>query len=177
VSIYSSDDPVDVQASLAYYGSVNNDPANNGQSFWDNFIFGSNFYVPNDTPLANDFLHSSAGCPNCGTLWSTSAIVGNVAGAATVAVTGAGTAWMASEEAPAITQFFFGRAGSGPSQINSGIFNSNNYFRAGSGWSGSASAGQNVFRISIGSGGNTIHLLDIPWAGGLPPVWPISILP
>jgi hypothetical protein len=81
------------------------------------------------------------------------------------------TGFIAIEEAPALAQALFGRAGPRPSQINSGLFNSSRWLRVGSGWNGV----QNVFRISGAVLGGA-HLLDIPWQGGLPPVWPLSIL-
>lgn len=49
-------------------------------NFSNNWVFGSNFYVPNDTALENDFLHPFAG------LWSASALVGNAFAGATGAV-------------------------------------------------------------------------------------------
>jgi RHS repeat-associated protein len=95
----------------------------------------------------------------------------------TMIVAGANGVAIGVTEGPAATQFLFGRSSTGVNQINSGILNSNPWLRIGSGWEGTGEAGQNLFRISIGRGSSTIHLLDIPWQGGLPPIWPPSILP
>jgi hypothetical protein len=128
--------------------------------------------LPNgDRAVGIDVFRNSKQCPNCGTIMRSANDWGTGISIALGAELAVATGFIAIEEAPALAQALFGRAGPRPSQINSGLFNSSRWLRVGSGWNGV----QNVFRISGAVLGGA-HLLDIPWQGGLPPVWPLSIL-
>jgi RHS repeat-associated protein len=132
--------------------------------------------LPNgDVAVGWDFLRNSRQCHTCGNITNSAATWGNATAVALGVVAATATGAIAYEEAPALVQALFGRAGPGPSQINSGLLNSNRLIRIGSGWKNVPGVtGYNVFRVTgILTGG--AHLLDWTWGRGMPPVWPPSI--
>ena len=122
-----------------------------------------------DVAVGFDIWH----CPGCGETWRNASGAANAAAVGTLVVSGAATGAIAYEEAPVLFDTLFGRVVPGSPGINSGLLNSNPFLRIGLGWQEGVG---DVFRISIGSGASTIHLLNNPWQYPIYS-WPPSILP
>ncbi len=155
-------------------------PGPGGGGTWDENSPVPGSRLPNgDVAVSFDFLRNTSRCSTCGNIIRSANDWGNATAVALGVVAGTATGAIAYEEAPAFAQALFGRVGPGPSQINSGLLNSNRWLRIGSSWNDTLE--QNEFRISgravdwvTGQARN--HLLNWPWRGGMPPTGPPSIL-
>ena len=146
---------------------------------WSTTVLGNGFDVVSsgasgggsggDVAVGFDIWH----CPGCGETWRNASGAANAAAVGTLVVGGAATGAIAYEEAPVLFNTLFGRVVPGSPGINSGLLNSNPFLRIGLGWQEGVG---DVFRISIGSGASTIHLLNQPWQYPIYS-WPPSILP
>lgn len=106
--------------------------------------------LPNgDVAVGLEIFRNTRACRTCGTIIHSAYGWGQATTIALGVVAGTATGAIAYEEAPALAQALFGRAGPAPSQINSGLLNSNRWLRIGAGWKDVPRVtGYPVFRIA-----------------------------